>query len=131
MIYKEQIEKIVKETVEYTVAPCIKFSNDIYAGNGIDHVKDENGKRIDIELYNIDRYSSNQKYNMYSGGICHKCGHDVCEQYGKWKSDASYIWNKNNDISSLIALQQVNIKLANDEIKRLSDLDKERKTLSK
>ena len=121
MIHTEQIEKLVKETVQYTVAPCIKCNNDIYAGEGIEHVKDGDGNRIDIELFNKEPVRNSISY-LSSGGKCHKCGNICSEDYGKWKSQAAFIWNKNNDIATLITLQEVNIKLAKDEIKRLSDL---------
>ena len=130
MIYKEQIEKVIKEIVEYAVAPCIKCNNDIYAGDGIESVKDEDGKRIDIELFNHAHFGSDGSY-LNSGGRCHKCGNIYSERYGKWKSEAANIWNKSNDINTLITFEQIKIIAANEEIKRLSDLDKERKTLSK
>ena len=104
--YKEVIEKIIKERVEYGVANCIVCNSD------------------DITLFN------KQPANGWIlGGHCNKCNNHYQENHdnGKFKCEAAAVWNRKNDVKVLIAQQQINIKMANDEIKRLTELAKERK----
>src|SRR4051812_38555127 len=96
-IFKEKIEKTVKETVEYKVANCIKCNNSV-----VTLQPDFNKKTKPIELFNRDHGS----YTV-SGGTCHKCGSSFTEKRGKWKSEAAFIWNKSNDIDTLIIEHQL------------------------
>lgn len=106
--YKETIEKKIKQNIEFIVADCVNCGSD------------------KIELFNNECYNNKK----IAGGKCMNCLVTIENEHsndcGLYKSDAAYIWNKSNDIRTLITLQEVNIKIATDEIKRLNDLIKKR-----
>jgi len=119
-IFKEKIEKIVKETIEFQVCNCIKCNN-----SQVSIKPDFDKKAKPIELFNHDHGSY-----YVSGGTCHKCGSTFTEKRGKWKQEAAYIWNKHNDVEALIVDQQIIIKIANDEIERLKIIKEDRKKVN-
>ena len=117
--FTETIEKKVKEKIEYHVANCIKCNNNVITDKGDTDLK----KHKPIMLFNNLKYDLTREF----GAICHKCNSKYTEyskDRGEFKYEAAAIWNKYNDIDALIAQQQVNIKVANDEIERLVKANK-------
>jgi hypothetical protein len=122
--YSEEIEKVVKETIEYTVANCIKCNSD------------------DIDLFSQEKYSSDGSVFIF-GGRCVKCGSEHTKNKSKknlyirgiqvvngsnlvTKSESADVWNMYNDIDLIISRHQSSIEEHKIEIIGLTELKKER-----
>jgi major membrane immunogen (membrane-anchored lipoprotein) len=114
--YKETIEKLVKETVEYTVSDCITCGT-THKGKVNQYQIHDKDVRPDIVLFNHQR-----AIGFVSGGHCTKCKATFEENRGKYKSEAAFIWNLHNDVQTLIAKEQLKIKISTDRIEELNKL---------
>ncbi len=122
--FVEIVEKKVKEKVEYHVANCIKCNNNIITDNIYEDLKHKPIMLINTHKHCYGRYTG--PINEF-GAKCYKCGASYIESdsdsdRGKNKYEAAAVWNKYNDIDTLIAKHQVDIKTAQDEIERLKQI---------
>ena len=106
--HTEEIRKSIVEKKTYTIAPCIKCNSD------------------DIELTNYE-----DNFGCISGGKCKHCGAKHNENWGEHKYQAAEIWNGANDPSKLIEHQQAIVLKANNRIKELKAIVKQRKVKPK
>ena len=114
--YKETIEKLVKETVEYTVSDCIECGT-THKNKVNQHQMRDKDVKPDIVLFNFEGHNG-----LRSGAHCTKCKATFDENRGKYKSESAFIWNLHNDVQTLIAKEQLKIKIASDRIEELNKL---------
>jgi len=113
--YTEEVERIVLETVEYTIAPCFKCGN------------------AEIELFNKEGFYPATWRGWRGGGKCQnsECGNKYTDTCGKNKYEAAEIWNRYNDTEQLIKAENQNIENAKNEIKRIESIAKVRSIFPK
>ena len=114
MKFTETIEKVIKETIEFNVAPCINCGNTNVTLNN--YLTSEEEVLKPIQIFTHEGHTS-----FITGGKCYQCS-SIYKKEGRWKYEGAYIWNYHNDIQTLIIQEQLKIKVADDRIKELKKI---------